>query len=104
MITNFQDRLLCLSHIVEIFCIKFGPHHPALEILFAFFQLANDLPLSVFVLSEFDPGHGTRIHGWCFSRAQNVRSITRNRSNNGACSQTKDWQSAEPGNAKCWQG
>ena len=57
MFTDFRNRLLRFAQIVELIGIKFGQHHPAFEIVFAFFQFANDFQFRLGIFAKFDACH-----------------------------------------------
>ena len=61
MAANFEHRLLRLGEIVKLRGIQLGHHQPAFEIVFVFFQLADDFPLGLLVFAELDFGHRPSI-------------------------------------------
>ena len=104
LVTDFENGLLGRFQMVELVRVKFGQHHPALEIVLAFFELANDLRFRFRVFAEFDPGDGAGVERRKFVRAQNHRGVTGNRREQGCGGQPHRQPSAQPQESDRRQG
>ena len=85
---------------IEVVGVQIGQHHPAFEVVLAFFELANDFRFGLGVSAEFHARDGAGVKRRHFFWPQHARRVPGHRPHQRRGSQSSGQPAAEPHQAQ----